>query len=162
MSQPPQRILVPIAVGSDDERARARRTVDLALTVAAPLGASVRFVTVLEPMSVEGGHASCHDTSDVAGAQHTACLEAKRQTAAHCLDAFVEEASGAGVAAEFGLLHGQPDKAVEADSQRWGADLVVLATHRRGGLARLFHPSVAWRVARRLDIPLLLLPEPRA
>ncbi|OWT74700.1 MULTISPECIES: universal stress protein [unclassified Achromobacter] len=47
-------------------------------------------------------------------------------------------------------------------AQRWGADLIVMATHGRRGLDRLFMGSVAEGVARGSPVPVLLVrPAPR-
>ncbi len=55
------------------------------------------------------------------------------------------------------LLHGIAVDALEVDAQRIGADLVVMTTHGRGGIARAWLGSVADELVRRLKLPVLLV-----
>ena len=55
------------------------------------------------------------------------------------------------------LLHGVVLDALEFDAQRITADLVVMTTHGRGGMARAWLGSVADGLVRRLHIPMLLV-----
>ncbi len=55
------------------------------------------------------------------------------------------------------LLHGVVLDALDVDAQRMAADLVVMTTHGRGGIARAWLGSVADGVVRRLHIPVLLV-----
>ncbi|SHK25914.1 universal stress protein [Paraburkholderia terricola] len=87
-------------------------------------------------------------------------------------DAFIEEgktalANAAGVFAnlsnhvETGLLRTKPTSddvphTIVREAERWHADLVVVGTHGRRGLARWFLGSVAARTARIAQTPLLL------
>ena len=49
----------------------------------------------------------------------------------------------------------EPARAIEEGAK--GVDVVILATHGRGGLERLRHGSVAEEVAHHLDVPVLLV-----
>ncbi len=66
------------------------------------------------------------------------------------------EASG--VAAEGWVLRGDPVRTILKAVRKIGPDLVVLATHGRSGARALFTGSVAARVSRLCDLPLLLVP----
>ena len=54
------------------------------------------------------------------------------------------------------LLGAQPAMAILDAAQMHGADLIALATHGRSGLARLLIGSVADKVRRGADMPVLL------
>lgn len=54
-------------------------------------------------------------------------------------------------------LDGPAGPAICEEAERIGADLVVMATHGRGPLGRLWHGSVADYVLRRLETPVLLV-----
>ena len=55
------------------------------------------------------------------------------------------------------LLHGVVLDALEVDAHRAAAELVVMTTHGRGGIARAWLGSVADGVVRRLNVPVLLV-----
>lgn len=57
----------------------------------------------------------------------------------------------------WAVLDGDSSEAVAVHVEETGADLVVLSTHGRGGLERAWLGSVADRLVRRLDSPLLLI-----
>ena len=62
------------------------------------------------------------------------------------LDALVAKAKKAGVRAKSVLLEGLPHEQIARMARRQRADLVVMGTHGRTGLAKLFLGSVAGRV----------------
>jgi nucleotide-binding universal stress UspA family protein len=78
--------------------------------------------------------------------------------------AYLEEASRrlvAGVHAAVDLLDGRPAPALAAHARAVGAGLLVMTTHGRGGLERLWLGSVADELVRLSPVPLLLIrPEP--
>jgi len=85
---------------------------------------------------------------------------ALRDAAAHLVDAAVSEARSAGVMAESVLLEAVGNDVageILAEVARWGADLIVMGTHGRHGLAHLILGSVAEGVVRRATVPVLLL-----
>ena len=57
------------------------------------------------------------------------------------------------------LRAGVPAEEVVAVAQEWRADLILVGTHRRGGLARLVLGSVAEGVLRRSPRPVLVVPK---
>jgi nucleotide-binding universal stress UspA family protein len=62
------------------------------------------------------------------------------------LDALVAKAKKAGVRAKSILLDGVPHEQIARTARRQRADLVVMGTHGRTGLAKIFLGSVAGRV----------------
>ena len=62
------------------------------------------------------------------------------------LDALVAKARKAGVRAKSLLLEGVPHEQIARTARRQRADVVVMGTHGRTGLAKLFLGSVAGRV----------------
>jgi universal stress protein A len=80
------------------------------------------------------------------------------------LDAFVHTSfpngTGAGrVRQELGI--GTPYKAIVDAAMAQGADLIVMSTHGRRGLAHMFIGSVTERVLRRAPCPVLAVPPPK-
>lgn len=63
----------------------------------------------------------------------------------------------AGLKYEIVVEIGEPGDSIVAAEQRLGADLVVMATHGRRGLARIVLGSVAERVVRGSSVPVLTI-----
>ena len=88
---------------------------------------------------------------------------ALRESGAHIVDTALARAHDAGVEAESAILETDVDDVageILAEADRWKADLVVLGTHGRRGLAHLILGSVAEGVVRRTRGPVLLLRQP--
>jgi len=69
-------------------------------------------------------------------------------------------AGKAGMGVETALIQGNErriSRVIVDDANRWGADLVVVGTHGRHGLARLVLGSVAEGIARAASVPVLLV-----
>ena len=76
-----------------------------------------------------------------------------RQWAQKALAGLVAKARAAGVKADARVLEGVPHEQIVRASRK--ADLVVLGTHGRTGVARFFLGSVAGRVASSAKTPVL-------
>ena len=64
-------------------------------------------------------------------------------------------AEGRGVDVETALLDGSPSKEIVRYAEAEHCDLIVMGTHGRGGIDRLLLGSVAERVVRSADVPVL-------
>jgi len=71
------------------------------------------------------------------------------------LDALVAKAKKAGVRATSVLLEGVPHAQIARTARRLRADLVVVGTHGRTGLAKLFLGSVAGRLVAIASCPVM-------
>ena len=76
------------------------------------------------------------------------------------LDDLVREARAKGLAARSCLRRGLPYQEIVALALDERADLIVIGTHGRGGLSRMFLGSVADRVVRLAPCPVLTVREP--
>lgn len=81
-----------------------------------------------------------------------------RSQADQGLAPIVARAAGAGVAARPLVLRGVADEAIARAAKDEAADLVVVGTHGRGGVARLLLGSVAARVVSSSPCPVLTVP----
>jgi nucleotide-binding universal stress UspA family protein len=70
-------------------------------------------------------------------------------------NALAAAAETAGVETERTMLEGNPAREIVEHAKRCGADLVCMGTHGRGGLNRLLLGSVAERVVRASEVPVL-------
>ncbi|MDB5040411.1 MAG: universal stress protein [Candidatus Eremiobacteraeota bacterium] len=69
------------------------------------------------------------------------------------------KATGAGVASDTQVLHGQCVQAIESLVRQNGSQAIVVGTHGRTGLARSLLGSVAEGLLRRCDIPVVVVHE---
>jgi len=103
--------------------------------------------------------ASLHVISVVAGRERGEQLsEPQARDAVARVEALVEDA---GVGCRSTVEHGRPHEAILSYASATDVDLVVMGTHGRGGLSRLLVGSVADRVIRSSDDPVVAVP-PRA
>jgi nucleotide-binding universal stress UspA family protein len=78
-----------------------------------------------------------------------------RREAMRRLATAVASAERAGVRVEAHLVPGAPAEQILRVAGRWRADLIVIGTHGRSGLGRVFMGSVADRILRRAPRPVL-------
>ncbi len=71
--------------------------------------------------------------------------------------AAAERATKEGIAADVRVLAGDPSDAIAACASEIGADLIVIGSHGRSGLPRLFLGSVAEGVLRKSTVPVLVI-----
>jgi nucleotide-binding universal stress UspA family protein len=132
------RILLATDFSPGSARARA-----FASMLARRLGAELVVAHVSEPLAIVPG-------SDLA-AEEVAQTERE-------LDRVVGELKREGVAARGTVVPGEPATEIVALAEREHADLIVLGTHGRSGLAHVLLGSVAERVLRRARCPVLAVP----
>ena len=77
------------------------------------------------------------------------------------LDSLVEARRGRGVPIEGVLCQGVPWEEINSTAERLDADLIVIGTHGRRGLARALLGSVAENVIRTSSRPVLTIHGPR-
>jgi len=65
----------------------------------------------------------------------------------------------AGMVPVIEVMHGNVTEAISSAAAQ-GADVIVMATHGRGGLRRLIFGSVTDEVIRAVEIPVLIVPSP--
>ena len=64
------------------------------------------------------------------------------------------------IACRHHLLHGDPATQIVQFAEDEGVDLIVMGTHGRTGLKRLFHGCVAAAVVRRAACPVFTIKQP--
>lgn len=147
----PGRILVPL-----DGSELAERALPLAAELARRSGAAVELVHVHVPISPDPIHVEGLPVID----EHMRSLRRDHERA------YLERARDRlppAVAASAALLDGPVAATLAAHARAVGAWLIVLTTHGRGGLERIWLGSVADELARVSPVPVLLVrPEPTA
>jgi nucleotide-binding universal stress UspA family protein len=137
-----KRILVPTDFSNCSAEAA-----DFAADLARKLGAAVELVTVIETASLWqalGGWVAIEEV--IARVQDQAEKDLARFEKAHF-------AGSAGLRRK--VLDGQTDKKIVQAAEKSGCDLIVMGTHGRTGLKRLFLGSVTEKVLRQSPVPVL-------
>lgn len=127
-----------------------------AKSLAAAYKAEIAMLTVIPTFgTVKGEQAAA---SSFLPGTTSALLDIKEQTAREHLQIHVDELQEAGLAASAGIARGDPASEIVSAAERWDADLMLLATHRKAGMDAFWAGSVAPDIARKTKLPLLLLP----
>ena len=148
---PFKQILAPL-----DGSTLAEQILEPALMLGRPMRATYTLVRVVEPF-VAHGYSPLGQLAEVAEQATSAlCDEAKQY-----LERVAERLRAEDVVVSTRIIIADhPASAILNDAREHGADLITMATHGRGGLARLLIGSVADKVLRGADSPVLLF-QPR-
>ena len=138
-----KKILVPL-----DREAGAEVALPVAVDLAKSDGTVIRLVYVAPTPSaiVAEGRVIAYADQESDRLQHLG-MDYLRE-AAHQL---------AGLPIEYAVRFGEPAEEILEEAREFGADLVVMATHGRSGVARLMLGSVAEAVLRRSEVPVVLV-----
>jgi CBS domain-containing protein/nucleotide-binding universal stress UspA family protein len=141
---PQRRILVPL-----DQMGHNAAVLAAARELARKAPAIVRLMHVSpepEPVVVDGRTVSYSD-QEAARVEHEVMGEL-RAAAAELKD----------IPVEYSVRLGSPAVEIVREAEQVNADLIVMATHKRTGVSRLIHGSVAEDVERTTKLPVLLVP----
>jgi nucleotide-binding universal stress UspA family protein len=140
--RPIRKILVPIDFGDV-----ANHALDVAIDLAAAIGATVTVLHAYEYPSLD---------ADVAlGIGALYAPPDPNRTAQEALSAAIEPRRNRGVVLEGILREGNAASKIVESAKTSAADLIVMGTHGRRGLARTFIGSVAEQVVRSSSVPVL-------
>ncbi|MEO6576701.1 MAG: universal stress protein [Polyangiaceae bacterium] len=139
-----QKIIVPI-----DFSETSLHALDYAIELAKKLGAHVTVMHAFEMPIYGFPDGSLVATAEMVGRITDAAIAG--------LAAAIDARRAAGVPLESVLRQGPPDEEIIALAKEKGADLIVLGTHGRRGLARALLGSVAEKVVRTATGPVLTL-----
>ena len=140
-----QRILVPV-----DGSETSNRGLDESIRLAKLTGGSLRLVHVVDSLIFSTGMEFA--TGDIvgvlmdAGAHILTKAKARVEANGVPVDTFLSESFGSRVC-----------DVVAAQAKLWNADLVVIGTHGRRGVGRLFIGSDAEQIVRTAPVPVLLV-----
>ncbi|WP_224268602.1 universal stress protein [Haloprofundus salinisoli] len=135
------RILVPTD-GSDG----VERAVGHAVELAEAHGATIHAIYVVNTASYAGlpMESSWDGIDEMLRADAEVAVEEVRRIAAE-----------RGVPVEAAVVDGSPSREIVSYAEREGCDLIVMGTHGRGGIDRLLLGSVAEKVVRGSNVPVL-------
>ena len=86
---------------------------------------------------------------------HEPILDIVSQRATEDLERILVELQDEGISAEFAAHRGGPERTIVDVAAKKGADLIVMGTHGRTGLAHVLLGSVAERVVRTAHCPVI-------
>lgn len=142
-----RRIFVPL-----DGSALAESALPHAKQLARRTGAELLLMRAVPPLAINQWAALLDDEAIVAQ-----ILEGHAVDAETYLTEIARGLRDEGLCARMLLLHNEAAEAIVQSAAAEGADLIAMATHGRGGLARWMHGSVASRVLGATHCPLLLV-----
>jgi len=140
-------ILVPTDFNPDSEAA-----LHYAADLARQLGASIHLLHVVEDPLAAGMWSSTCYSSEIAGLQITLASDARKR-----LRLSIPRVAGSRVEFEHDVRIGSAARTIVEYASEHRADLVVMGTAGRTGLARFVMGSVAERVVRTAPCPVLTL-----
>jgi nucleotide-binding universal stress UspA family protein len=139
------RILIALSEGPITAHA-----VDVGIALAHTLHANAALIHVMEPPASAGA------VVDIPPAELTALA---RQEGRRLLDGVRQRLSLKPSVQEF-LEFGNPSAEIIKAARAWPADLIVVGSHGRGGVDRIFLGSVAESVMRHAHCPVLVVRAP--
>jgi nucleotide-binding universal stress UspA family protein len=139
-------ILVPV-----DGSEPGRRAADFALKLGGTQ-ARLTFVSAVDVKCIYATtiHSPFSDPSPI--------VEANQAHAREIIDELVARAKAAHVTANGIVVEGEPAAAVLQTAADLNADLILLSSHGRSGVARMLVGSVAEGIFRRANVPVLIVP----
>ncbi len=147
----PATIMVPL-----DGTVAAEAALALASKLAHALGAQLRLVMVVPTLETVAGEQQPRATF-LPGTTRL-LLNVEEEQAAAYLEDLVASLDEAGVPAVAEVRRGAPVAELAADAAEHADGLVVAATHGRAGLQAIWSTSVATRLLKRTNAPILLVP----
>lgn len=141
------RIVIPL-----DGSAVAEQALDTAKEMASLTGAPLHLLGVVDPFDYQRASLTGMFIEPAMVAEALAEDERKARTYLEQVSDGLEQAVPT---VEINVVQGQPARAIVAFCQP--GDLLVMASHGRGGVLRLFLGSVAESVIRRATVPVLLV-----
>lgn len=122
-----------------------------AAALASAYGATLRLLHVSTPFPVVAPYANIQGDPGI--------FEAQREQSESALAVLATQARKAGVTVETELREGNAVREILHAAQDWGADVIVLGTHGRGGFERLVLGSVTEKVLRQASSAVLTVPQ---
>jgi len=143
-----RKILIPVDGSAPSDLALAS-----AIELAKTFGAKLRLVHVVEEMAYMTGY-------DPFGGYAGDLIRIMRENGQKILQEGMAKAQAAGVEVDdvlFDTLGERLAESVASNARHWGADLIVVGTHGRRGLARAFLGSGAEQIIRLAPVPVLVV-----
>jgi nucleotide-binding universal stress UspA family protein len=151
-------IITKVLIAIDDSRF-SEHAAEYGFDIARAYQAEVGLVHILEPIifppaSPEGITGM---PIEVAGVDDMELIKAQQESSENIIDRTIQK-FGEGLQVTQFTEYGSTADSIVNCGKEFHADLIVLGTHSRKGLDRLFMGSVAEHVVRHSDVPVLVVP----
>jgi nucleotide-binding universal stress UspA family protein len=146
-----KRILVPL-----DNESVHDEAIPIAKQLAKAFKAQLDLLCVIPTLGTLSGEQAA--SGNLMPATTTAFLDISEDLAKEHFQAHLDEFRNMGLAATAEIARGDPAPVIAKTAETNEADLIVFGTHGRLGLDALWNRSVTAGVARRTQVPLLLVP----
>jgi nucleotide-binding universal stress UspA family protein len=144
-------ILVPL-----DNESVHDKALPIAKDLAVACEAKLELICVIPTLSTLSGEQAA--SGNLMPSTTTAYLDIAEEIAREHFRVHLDEFSNAGLPASAQIARGDPILTIAKSAEMNGSDLVIFGTHGRSGLDAFWNRSVAAGVARRIQIPVLLIP----
>jgi nucleotide-binding universal stress UspA family protein len=145
------RILVPL-----DNESIHDKAIPIAEELAQAYRAQLDLLCVIPTLGTLSGAQAA--VSNMLPTTATAYLDIAEEIAQEHFQAHLDEFQKAGLSATAEIARGDPVQVISKTADKIGTNLIIFGTHGRAGLDAFWNRSVAAGVARRTQIPLLLIP----
>lgn len=157
MSFSPKHILIPVAIDPDDDLALAEYAVVAACDIAEKFQSKLTLLHLVPSMSAGGGA-----SVDISGKIYQSFVDVLKTRLARGREKLKElqkAAEDRGIAVEGRVVDSLDDTAdvIVDTADELHVDLVVIGSHGRSGLSKVFFGSVAEKVLEKASMPVLLL-----
>ena len=120
--------------------------------IAKKSAAKVELVTVIEPLDIPTRGQIAISDDEIKQIEAAGKKEANKY-----LDQVSDRLTKAGIKIDTVILSGKAADRLTRYAVNNGVDLIIMATHGRSGISKLFWGSVAEKILRATDIPVLLI-----
>jgi nucleotide-binding universal stress UspA family protein len=120
--------------------------------LAAARKSEVQLITIIEPVEIPTRGKIALSEDDLKSMHK----ELEKDAAAY-LDKIVQKLAREGIKANPVIMQGKPAESLIEYVHNNGIDLLVMATHGRSGLSKLFWGSIAEKVVRAVNVPVMLI-----
>jgi len=145
------RILVPL-----DNESIHDKAIPIAGELAKACNAQLDLLCVIPTLGTLSGEQAA--SGNFMPATTTAYLDIAEEFAKEHFQAHLDDFQNAGLPATAEIARGDPALVISRTAQKLGSDLIIFGTHGRAGLDAFWNRSVTASVARRIKIPVLLVP----
>ena len=146
-----KRILIPL-----DNESIHDKAIPTAEELAKAYGAQLDLLCVIPTLGTLTGEQAA--SGNLMPSTTTAYLDIAEEIAQEHFQAHLDDFQKAGLPATAEIARGDPAAVIAKTADKIGADLIIIGTHGRAGLDAFWNRSVAASVARKTQIPLLLIP----
>jgi len=148
-----KRILLPL-----DNESIHDKAIPIAEELAKAFKAQLVLLCVIPTLGTLSGEQAA--SGNLMPTTTTAYLDIAEEIAQEHFQAHLDEFQKVGLSATAEIVRGDPAPVIAKTAEIISANLIIFGTHGRSGLGAFWNRSVAASVARRTQIPILLIPLP--